>query len=300
MSRKASLRWLLGGVIGLLCASGLQAAPVLLSGEDSPAARAFSLALAQQRPQDQVQFVSLDQLKRAPSLEPDTRLVLFGENALAWRLALPQAPPTLVLRVSRVQAQSHLGTVRPNGLSLLWSDPPPARQLQLAHLLVPQATRIGVLHDEHSRFLLDELRQAAKPMGLTIVAQSWPDTRDTRPLLALLKQSDLLLGLDDTDLFNPQTVKSLLLTSYAQERALLGPSAAFVKAGSLASSYSDQADWLTTLDRLLDQDPRHWPAELYPSHFKVLGNRQVARALGIRLDTDTDLARQLTAGEQTP
>ncbi|HLD64415.1 MAG TPA: ABC transporter substrate-binding protein [Pseudomonas sp.] len=285
---------------GLLLATRLTAAPVLLSGTDSPAARAFSAALAERRPQDQVRFLPLSELRRGPPPSVDTRLVLLGEDALSWRLGISQGPPSLVLRISRVQAQRLLGAGRPRGISLLWSDPAPARQLRLAHLLLPQAKRIGVLHGTHSQFLLAELQQAAEPLGLTIVGQLWSDVRDNRPLLAVLKNSDLLLGLDVPELYNSQTVKSLLLTSYAQERALLGPSAAFVRAGSLASSYSDQDDWLATLDGLLDQPPQHWPQSLYPSHFKVLGNHQVARALGIRLADDAELARQLAAGENSP
>lgn len=285
---------------GLWFSAPLAGAPVLLSGEDSPAVRAFSQALGERRPEDQVRFLPLEQLDDAQPLSPDTRLVLLGTEALEWRLAHTAAPPTLLLRISRVQAQRRLGDSRPSGLSLLWSDPSPARQLRLARLLLPQATHIGVLYGPHSEFLLDELQQAAEPLGLTLLEQHWSDTRDNRPLLAVLKASDMLLGLEDATLYNPQTAKSLLLTSYAQERTLLGPSAAFVRAGSLASSYSDQDDWLTTLDHLLDQPPQSWPPSLYPSHFKVLGNPQVARALGLPLADDDELARELSAGEQTP
>ena len=63
----------------------------------------------------------------------------------------------------------------------------------------------------------------------------------------------LLLGLDDPDLYNPKTAKNLLLSSYSRQVALVGPNAAFVRAGSLASTYSDQPDWLAILDQLLDR-----------------------------------------------
>lgn len=288
--------WLL--LCCLLCAMPLRAAEIILSGaKDSPAIRAFSAALAERRPQDRVRFQTLAQLPAPDALPTDTRLILLGRQALDWRLTTTEGPPSLVLRVSRVDAQTRLGDTRPPGLSLLWSDPDPARQLRLARQLLPQARRIGVLYDRHSEFLLDELRRAAAPLHLQIIAQEWPDNRDNRPLLALLNSSDLLLGLDDTDLYNPQTAKSLLLTSYAQQRVLIGPSAGFVRAGSLASSYSDQADWLASLDRLLDQAPETWPRSAYPSHFKVLGNRQVARALAIELADNPTLSQQLAEGE---
>jgi ABC-type uncharacterized transport system substrate-binding protein len=224
-------------------------------------------------------------------------LVLFGAKALEWRLTRQAGPPTLVLQITRVQANARLGEARPAGISLLWSDPAPDRQLRLARLLLPQAKRIGVLYDRHSKFMLDELRRIAKPLGLRIIGRAWPDSRDNRPLLTLMKRSDLLLGLHDTDLYNPKTAKTLLLSSYAQQRAMIGPSTGFVRAGSLASSYSDQTDWLTSLDRLLDQPPDEWPSSAYPRHFKVLGNRQVARALAIELVDDATLARQVAQGD---
>jgi ABC-type uncharacterized transport system substrate-binding protein len=90
------------------------------------------------------------------------------------------------------------------------------------------------------------MRQAALPLGLEVVTERWDNTHDSRPLQALLKNSDVLLGLDDPDLYNPKTAKNLLLSSYARQLALIGPNAGFVKAGSLASTYSDQSDWLAT------------------------------------------------------
>ncbi|WP_413470224.1 ABC transporter substrate-binding protein [Pseudomonas sp.] len=288
--------WLL--LCCLLCSGSLRAADILLSGtDDTPTIRAFSAALAERRPQDRVRFLPLAQLPSPEQIPADTRLILLDLQALDWRLSTSAGPPTLMLRISRVHARERLDNRRPAQLSLLWSDPAPARQLRLIRLLVPQAQRIGVLYDEHSQFLLDELRHAATPLGLEIVGQAWSDSRDNRPLLTLLQHSDLLFGVNDDDLFNPRTAKNLLLTSYAQQRAMIGPSASFVRAGSLASVYSDQQDWLNSLDQLLDQPPQSWPRSAYPAYFKVLGNRQVARALAIELADDASLAQQVAEGE---
>ncbi|KFF34977.1 ABC transporter substrate-binding protein [Pseudomonas aeruginosa VRFPA01] len=184
------------------------------------------------------------------------------------------------------------------GLCVLWSDPPAARQLRLARLILPGIQRIGVLYGKDSEFLLEELRREARSQGLQLFVANSSGNDDPRPLQFLLGNSDLLLGIDDKQLYNSQSIKSLLLGSYAKNRALLGPTAAFVKAGSLASSYSDQEDWLDTLDELLGQPPRRWPPSLYPGHFKVLGNRQVARSLGIDLASDAELGRRLAEGEE--
>ncbi|MDH1308601.1 ABC transporter substrate-binding protein [Pseudomonas fulva] len=279
----------------------LSASEILLVGaQDQPGIRSFIAALESRRPNDHVHFQAASELPAPSRLDLGLRLVLLDDEALQWRLSQTAGPPALAMRVSRVQVEQRLGKSRPGFLTLLWSDPPLDRQLRLTRYLLPQARRIGVLYGEHSGFLLDELRRAAQPLGLEIVAQAWPDPRDSRPLQHLLGSSDVLLGLDDPDLYNSKTAKNLLLSSYGRQMALIGPNAGFVRAGALASTYSDQQDWLSVLDSLLGQSPARWPRSLYPAHFGVSGNQQVARALGLEpIDPDT-AAQALADGERTP
>ncbi|MNG87860.1 hypothetical protein D3C76_761200 [compost metagenome] len=282
--------------LGSLSASEI----LLVSGDDQPGIRSFVAALDSRRPHDQVRFQRVAELPRPSQLKADQRLVLLDSAALDWRLREAAGPPALAMRISRVQAEQRLGKSRPAFLTLLWSDPPLARQLRLARYLLPQAQRVGVLYGDHSHFLLDELRHAARPLGLEIIAQDWPDRRDSRPLQHLLNNSDVLLGLDDAALYNPKTAKNLLLSSYGRQMALIGPNAGFVRAGALASTYSDQDDWLSVLDHLLDQPPARWPRSLYPARYGVSGNQQVARALGLEPIDPNAAAKALAEGEPTP
>jgi len=285
-------------VVFCLLTPQLQAAELLLStAGDTTTLEHFGNALAAARPSDRVRIVPLNEMPPLDQIPGETRLILLGQAALAWRLESSNGPPTLVLHVNKTRARETLGEHLPANLSVLWQDPAPRRQLRLLKHLLPRATRVGVLHDPHSEFLVEELRQAASGLGLEIVAQGWPDTRDNKAVIRLLGISDVLLAVADDDLYNPLTAKTLLLTSYGQQHALIGPSAGFVRAGSLASTYADQDDWLATLDQLLDQAPNKWPAGTYSKSFKVLGNPQVARALGITLPSDAELARHLSQGD---
>jgi hypothetical protein len=296
--------WLAGACLFLtawLHGVAVQAADILLTGaEDSPGVQAFVQALSELRPTDSVRFQPLASLPSPGKLPGNLRMILLDLPSLDWRLQEPQGPATLVLRISRLQARQRLGGTQPAHLSLLWSDPPLGRQLQLIQRILPQARRVGVLFDQHSEFLLKELQLAAAPLHLQIVSQRWDNTQDSRPLQTVLKNSDVLLGLDDPDLYNPKTAKNLLLSSYSRQIALVGPNAAFVRAGSLASTYSDQSDWLTILDQLLDRPPATWPRTLYPERFKVSSNAQVARSLGIEPIDEASVARQLAEGESHP
>lgn len=294
----AMLCLLLGGWLNSLPAN---AADILLTGvEDSPGVQSFTQALRELRPDDHVHFQPLANLPQPDQLPGDTRLILLDLPSLDWRLQDSRGPATLVLRISRLQARQHLGDTLPPHLSLLWSDPPLDRQLRLIKVLLPEVKRVGVLYDSHSEFLLNELRRVALPEGLTVVTERWDNTHDSRPLQTLLKKSDVLLGLDDPDLYNPKTAKNLLLSSYTRQLALIGPNAGFVRAGSLASTYSDQSDWLAILDELLDQPPATWPRAHYPPRFKVSSNAQVARSLGIEQINEESVATLLAEGERRP
>ncbi|WP_077046936.1 ABC transporter substrate-binding protein [Pseudomonas sp. KK4] len=286
---------------GWLNSLPIYAADVLLTGaEDSPGVQTFVQALRELRPADQVRFQPLADMPAPRQLANDIRLILLDLPSLDWRLQDAQGPATLVMRISRLQARQRLGDNLPPHLSLLWSDPPLERQLRLIRLLLPQVKRIGVLYDSHSEFLLKELRQAAQPMGLEVVTERWDNIHDSRPLQALLNTSDVLLGLDDPDLYNPKTAKNLLLSSYSRQLALIGPNAGFVRAGSLASSYSDQSDWLAMLNELLDRSPTAWPRTYYPPRFKVSSNAQVARSLGIEQINEASVATLLAERERRP
>ncbi|MCC6077339.1 ABC transporter substrate binding protein [Pseudomonas sp. GCM10022188] len=271
---------------------------LVAASQDSPALQRFVAELAGRRPQDQVRFLTVAQLPAPTALPADSRLILLGADTLPWRLTSAGGPPTLVLQISRVQAYRRLSGHHPPRLTLLWSDPPPARQLQLIRQLLPQARRVGLVYSNASRFLVREIRQQAAAQGLALRAWYWPDPQDSRTLNRMLEESDVVLGLDDPALYNSATIKGVLLASYSRRLALIGPTAAFIRAGSLSSTFSDQQDWLDELDRLLSRPPQEWPREAYPSAFKVLGNPQVARSLGIEAGDDRDQARSLLEWEQ--
>ena len=286
----------------LLCCCLMLALPawpreiIFSSSTDNPAIQTLVNSLQLRRPQDQVRFVPLNELA-APSQLPDSsRLVLLDRPTLDWRLSDLQGPPTLALRINRLQA-STLPAALPAQLTLLWSDPSPQRQMHLARLLLPAAKRVGLLFAAESDALLEEYRRAATEQGFELVTRRWTDTRDSRPLLYLLSNSDLLLGIDNVELFNSHTVKNLLLTSYSHQRPVIGPTASFVQAGSLASVYSDRSDWLNSIDELLDKPPAQWPKSSYPRYFKVTSNPQVARSLAIELPSNESLAQKLAEGE---
>ena len=296
--KQVNLCLLLGLMLWLATARALDITVAAYS--NGPAMQAFIDSLTVARPQDRVRFIATHELPSSAQMNHDSRLILIGPQLLDWRQRSVQGPPTIVLQVSRVQARKILDKREPPGIILLWSDPPLARQLNLIREALPHGQRIGVLYGNDSGFLVNELRQAASDHGLQINAQFWPNSNYTRPLHRVLDHSDVLFGLDDAQLYNSSTIKTLLLSSYGRRIPLIGPTAAFIRAGSLASTYSNQEDWLKSINQLLDRDPLSWPASIYPESFQIMRNLQVGRSLGISLGDKHALVNRLQHLEITP
>ncbi len=106
----------------------------------------------------------------------------------------------------------------------------------------------------------------------------------TRDLLEVINDNDVLIATANKSIYNRRTIRTILLASYRQEKFVIGYSASFVKAGSLASTYTTVPLLIEELggflDRLIDDQSIDWQAD-FTDHFDVVINAQVARSLNL-------------------
>src|SRR5690554_7999894 len=96
--------------------------------------------------------------------------------------------------------------------------------------------------------------EAARQQGLGMVASEGRHQRELlRGLSRVHDSSEVLIGIDDPAIYNATTIKSLLLTSYNRNRVLIGPSAPFIAAGSLSTTYSSPRDMAMSVHQLFQQ-----------------------------------------------
>ena len=121
-------------------------------------------------------------------------------------------------------------------------------------------------------------------------------------LRKLLQRNDVLLMLPRQSIYNRDTLKGVLLTSYRNRKPVISYSPAHVKAGALASIYSSPVDIGRHLAILVNQklqDPfRQDPAIQFARFYSITSNRRVARALGINLPGESEIRTRLDAFKQ--
>lgn len=223
---------------------------------------------------------------------PDIWLALTVD---AYRALKNPAQPVLVLAPDPDSV-----VLRRQDSALYWA-PPLARQLQLTRLLLPGARRVGVLHGADSPALL-RLREQAAREGIDLILRRGEPSRLARQVAELALQADVLLAPLDTTLYNRDTIKTILLSAYRQNRVLVGPGAPFVSAGALASLYASPQTLNTSLALMLQRFAREQrlPPPRYPPQFDVMLNAQVGRSLGLALPSESELAQRLRQEELEP
>lgn len=277
----------------LLCTWPAWGQTLIVIPAESQLTREFIAQIADESPLAPFQITTLSEATLTSSTE---RIITLGRDALNWRLEQSSDLPTLALYINRRQVPDQ----RPDWLQIMLSSPDPQRQVRLAKALVPRLGNLGLLYTLSSIEQLDEWQAAADSQELQMVTRLWPDDAPvTRPLTELLSASDALIALDDPAIWNADLLKTILLTSYARDRVIIGPAAPFVDAGSLGTTYSTPMDMALSTRHRFSQ-PWQPGAVFYPTEFSLRTNAQVARSLSLPLPDNAALLDRLKAEESAP
>lgn len=211
---------------------------------------------------------------------------LKGMQDLYVRDATP--PPLLAILVPRLAFDRMVDLVRLRAglVSAVFLDQPPARQLDLIRIALPDARSVGILVSTQSKAHAPALEAAARERGLQMV-MSTVDQGELYPALqSLLPDIDVLLALPDPLVFNSQTAGNILTATYRRHVPMIGFSSAYAKAGALLALYSTPVQVGARGGEMLRQmlAGRPLPPPQSAREFAVEVNQNVARSLGLVLD----------------
>jgi hypothetical protein len=257
---------------------------------DSALTREFVATLAQSMPEHAVIVHLLDD--DSPTADTGS-VVTMGPASLEWWLAQDRKLPTVATYIGIERLQRSFTEPLPDHVQLLLGNPAPARQIALARLILPRARHLGVLYSDSSQTQLDAWKAGTAEAGLALRPVRIANARALgRGVAELLDRSDVLMALDDAQIYNADNLKTLLLTSYGRGKVLIGPGSAFIQAGSLSTTYSSAADMAASVAEVLEGT---WAGGRvsYPSHFSVSSNQHVARSLGLPPLDDEALAQAI-------
>jgi len=178
---------------------------------------------------------------------------------------------------------SRLPKPRRMAMTAVYAEPAPIDQMRLAELLYGRPVRVGVLLGPDTAFLRPVLHDATE-------IQMYAPGDDLNHTLNSMTRAETLLALPDSDIYNAENVRNILLSTYRRKQGVIGFSADMVKVGALATTYSEieeinaqVAELAADFVRSGELDPPQ-----FPRYFRTIINEGVASSLDLRV---TDAAR---------
>ncbi len=173
---------------------------------------------------------------------------------------------------------------RAASMTAVYAEPAPADQLRLAALLYGRPVRVGAILGRDTAFLRPTLENEVDVQPLAL-------GDDINHTLNRMTRSEVLLALPDGDVYNPENVRNILLSTYRRKQGVIGFSADMVKVGALATTYSEIEDINTQVAEIAASfvATGELAPPQFPRYFRTLVNEGVARSLDVRV---TDGARK--------
>lgn len=196
----------------------------------------------------------------------------------AYLRARSQYPDQPLLLLAQTASDA---TLRERDAALYWA-PSLAQQLQLARTILPGLSRVGIFYRPAQRAEVDALRQLAGP---ALVVRQVSAALDVRDISDLAQRVDILLASNDDFLFGRDSAKLVLLTAYRHQRAWVGPTPAFVRAGAIASLGVSKRALLQAISTKVRYWQTHGSLGVSETLMadEVVCNAQVARSLNLIL-----------------
>jgi len=108
--------------------------------------------------------------------------------------------------------------------------------------------------------------------------------------------NDVLLALPNTEIYNANSAKNILLSTYHANVPIIAYSKSFAKAGALISLYSSidnvAEKTASTANKIFNKAPLK-QKEYYPDEFTIEINSAVARSLNINIEPESVIKRKI-------
>lgn len=188
-------------------------------------------------------------------------------------------------------------TEKPTNIHYLSMTQSICNQFSLIKSLNRKWSNIGVLLSTDNPSMKETLMTCAQKHKLSvkiIIISQYVNIIDA--LNTSLKNSDALLALPDSSVYNAKTIKSILLTTYRHRVPIIGYTESLVRAGALASIHSSTKKLSKQIIELIREYNRSkLPLIIYPKYFDIAVNTKVARSLGISLPDKSLILKRLKA-----
>ncbi len=257
----------------------------IITNDNTEATRKIVEDLRKRFPSAQV---ALDSINRR-SKTKNTIYIAIGPSA--FRSLLSQDHDGIIVSAFTSSQAYHailesIPEQRTRSVTAVYAEPSPLLQLQLVSVLLKKPVKVAVILSKKTSYLEPMLQHVASQTGTELSIEYYIPPETLNRVLNRIADVPVLLATPDSTIYNTDNIRNILVTTYRHNQSVIGFSSALVKAGALASTYSDIEDINAQVDELIaDYETTGKLAKpQFPKYFSTIVNKDVARSLNIVVD----------------
>lgn len=230
---------------------------------------------------------------QAKSIKISSRkpLLVLAIGSRAFTFATHQFPKSPLIVTMVVERPTVDKSISCTGVLL---TTPPSIHLQWLKRFLPDVRKIGLLYGpQKNSSWLKEARETVPSTEYEIFAEAINKPNDIpKALKKIVRQSETLLSLPNSEIYSRKTAKQILLTTFKNRIPFVGPSRAWVKAGALYAlewDFSDIGRQCADIARdILNGTPTHQIAFKDPVTFGYSLNLKTARHMKLTINPELE------------
>ena len=178
--------------------------------------------------------------------------------------------------------------------NIFFADQPLIRQLALARYFLPKSNSVGMIYHKSVQHQIDYFNHR-KPTFINLSEFMINSSDDILSQLSkATAHSDFILAVIDNETFNSTNAKSILLSTYRKSIPLFGGTRGFVRAGIVASCYSDPSKLVDELTNYINTQLQSSGVRQYPLHFEIEQNEAVSHSMNLKTSKKSDIKTFIT------
>ena len=221
--------------------------------------------LAQKRPMVLVTIGPVA-LRNAVARKCDCVIIAAYTSSQVWRLVTADLPEARLL-----------------AMTAIYAEPAPADQLRLISLLYKRPVRVAAIVSGETGFLKPLLNGAT-----AVEIEDYAAGEDINYALNRVGQAQVLLAMPDRSVYSAENFRNILLSTYRHNQSVIGFSADMVRAGALATTYSNIEHINAHVADLAGDFVLSGAlaAPQFPRYFRTIINEGVARSLQVSMSDE--------------
>ena len=205
-------------------------------------------------------------LRNVASRKCDCVVIAAFTSSQIWRTVTAELPPSRLL-----------------SMTAIYAEPAPADQLRLISLLYKRPVKVAAIVSRETGFLKPFLSGATP-----VVIEDYSASDDINYALNRVGQAQVLLAMPDSNVYSAENFRNILLSTYRHNQGVIGFSADMVRAGALATTYSNIEHINAQVAELVNDfvQTGELPPAQFPHYFRTIINEGVAKSLQVSMSDE--------------